>query len=88
MGPSEGRGVVNFYGDNFRADYPLAELGCKIGTARGRAEYVSERQVKCIVENMPLPAEDQDSLPATVSLNSYSYTTPTEKTMFRPYGIR
>lgn len=37
---------------------------------------------------MPLPAEDQDSLPATVSLNSYSYTQATEKTMFRPYGIR
>jgi hypothetical protein len=88
MGPSDGNGVINFYGDNFRADYPLAELGCKIGTAKGKAHYVSERQVRCVVENMPLPAEDQDSLPATVSLNSYSYTIPTEKTMFRPYGIR
>jgi len=37
---------------------------------------------------MPLPAEDQDALPASVSLNSYSYTTVTDKTMFRPYGIR
>ena len=37
---------------------------------------------------MPLPAEDQDALPASVSLNSYSYTNITEKTMFRPYGIR
>lgn len=43
MGPSEGSGVINFYGDNFRADYPLAELGCKIGTAKGKAQYISER---------------------------------------------
>jgi hypothetical protein len=88
MGPSEGVGVVNVYGDNFRADYPLAELGCKIGSAKGKAYYVSERQVKCVVEDMPLPSEDQDSLPVSVSLNSYSYTVPTEKTKFRPYGIR
>lgn len=88
MGPSEGKGIINFYGDNFRADYPLAELGCKIGSAKGRAEFVNERQVKCIVEDMPLPAEDQDGLPASVSLNSYSYTVPTEKTVFRPYGLR
>lgn len=88
LGPSQGIGVINFYGDNFRADYPLAELGCKIGTAKGRAFYVSERQVKCIVDDMPLPAEDQDALAAQVSLNSYSYTTATEKTMFRPYGVR
>lgn len=88
MGPSDGSGVINFYGDNFRADYALAELGCKIGTAKGKAQFISERQIKCIVEDMPLPAEDQDALPATVSLNSYSYTVPNEKTMFRPYGIR
>jgi hypothetical protein len=43
MGPSDGSGVINFYGDNFRADYPLAELGCKIGSAKGRAQYISER---------------------------------------------
>jgi len=88
MGPSDGSGVINFYGDNFRADYPMAELSCKIGSSKGKAIYISERQVKCVVDSMPLPAEDQDSLPATVSLNSYSYTTPTDKTMFRPYGIR
>ena len=81
-------GIINFYGDNFRADYPNAELSCKIGTAKGRAHYISERQIKCVVEDMPMPSEDQDSLPASVSLNSYSYTKATEKTMFRPYGIR
>jgi len=86
-GPSSGVGIINFYGEGFRADYPLAELGCKVGGAPGKAYYVSARQVKCVVEDMPLPAEDQDALGATVSLNSYSYTEPAEKTSFRPYGI-
>jgi hypothetical protein len=59
-----------------------------VGGAKGKAFYVSSRQIKCVVEDMPLPAEDQDSLPARVSLNSYSYTVPNEKTSFRPYGVR
>jgi len=87
-GPSSGAGVINFYGEGFRADYPLAELGCMVGGAKGKAFYVSSRQIKCVVEDMPLPAEDQDSLPARVSLNSYSYTVPNERTSFRPYGVR
>jgi hypothetical protein len=33
-------------------------------------------------------AEDEDALPATVSLNSYSYSEVTEETYFRPYGVQ
>lgn len=88
MGPNEGIGIINFYGSNFRADYPLAELGCKIGESTGRAYYVSTRQVKCVVEDLPLLAEEQDAMPARVSLNSYSYTEPTEDSYYRPYGIQ
>lgn len=87
-GPSTGVGIINFYGQDFRSDYPLAELGCKVGGATGKAFYVSSRQVKCVVEDMPLPAENEDPLPAVVSLNSYSYTDATPKTSFRPYGVR
>jgi len=86
-GPSSGVGIVNFYGQGFRADYPLAELGCKIGDAAGRAFYISTRQVKCVVEDIPLLAEDEDPLPAQVSLNSHSYTELSDDTYFRPYGV-
>lgn len=86
-GPSSGVGIINFYGENFRADYPLAELGCKVGEATGRAYYVSPRQVKCVVEDLPLLGEDEDPLPAQVSLNSYSYTELSDDTYFRPYGV-
>ena len=63
-GPSTGIGIINFYGQGFRADYPLAELGCRVGTATGKAFFVSTRQVKCIVEDIPLLTEDEDPLPA------------------------
>lgn len=36
---------------------------------------------------MPLISEDDDPLPAQVSLNSYSYTELGDDTYFRPYGV-
>jgi hypothetical protein len=86
-GPSTGVGIINFYGQGFRADYTSAQLGCRIGTATGEARYVSPRQVQCVVEDIPLISEDEDALPAQVSLNSYSYTDATEDTVYRPYGV-
>mmetsp|Transcript_9900 Transcript_9900/g.16641 ORF Transcript_9900/g.16641 Transcript_9900/m.16641 type:complete len:125 (-) Transcript_9900:927-1301(-) len=77
-GPNSGLGIINFYGEGFRADYMLAELGCRIGNSQGKAYFVSSRQLKCIVENIPLVTEDEDPLPAQVSLNSYSFTEPSD----------
>jgi hypothetical protein len=53
----------------------------------GKAYYVSPRQIKCVVEDIPLITEDEDGLPASVSLNSYSYTDSDDNTVYRPYGI-
>jgi hypothetical protein len=36
---------------------------------------------------MSLLNEDDDALPAQVSLNSYSYTDLSDDTYYRPYGI-
>lgn len=35
QGPARGVGIINFYGEGFRADFPLAELGCKVGKSIG-----------------------------------------------------
>lgn len=40
-----------------------------------------------MVEDIPLLAEDEEPLPAQVSLNSYSYTELAEDTYYRPYGV-
>ena len=40
-----------------------------------------------MVEDIPLLAEDEDPLPAQVSLNSYSFTELQDDTYYRPYGV-
>ena len=54
-----GVGVINFYGDGFRDDYNLIDLGCKIGDSIGKAFYVSPKQLKCIVEDIELVSEGE-----------------------------
>lgn len=72
IGPSEGKGIIYFYGRNFREDFTLAEIGCKIGDAIGKGKVVSPNTMKCTVEEMALVDEGYN-LPATIALNSYSW---------------
>jgi len=41
-GPAQGIGIINFYGSGFRSDFPLANLGCKIGNSTGMAVLISD----------------------------------------------
>jgi hypothetical protein len=84
IGPSEGKGVINFYGQGFRDDYQLADIGCKIGNSVGKGKVVSPTHIRCIVEEIELVDEGY-SLPATIALNSYSWA-ETNQT-FVPYGM-
>jgi hypothetical protein len=52
IGPSEGKGIINFYGVNFRDDFELADIGCKIGDAIGKGKVIAPNHIKCIVEEM------------------------------------
>jgi hypothetical protein len=54
FGPNQGKGVVNFYGKNFRGDFDLSDLACKIGDSVGLAQVISDSQMKCIVKDLPL----------------------------------
>lgn len=84
-GPSEGKGIIYFYGKKFRADFRGAELGCKIGDAIGQGTLVDEGTIKCTVEEMDLVNEG-DHLPATLALNSYSWPKGVA-IPFVPYGL-
>jgi hypothetical protein len=79
--------VINFYGDGFRNDYQLIDMGCKVGESVGKAVYVTSKHIKCVVEDMELVNEGE-YLPAQVALNSYSWTNLTNMTYFLPYGIQ
>ncbi len=41
IGPSEGKGIIYFYGRNFRDDFELADVGCKIGDAVGKGKVIN-----------------------------------------------
>ena len=84
IGPSEGRGVIYFYGKNFRDDYSLADVGCKIGEAIGKGKVVNSNTIKCTIEEMSL-VDEGFSLPASVALNSYSFADSNQT--FVPYGV-
>lgn len=84
IGPSEGKGVIFFYGHGFRDDFALADVGCKIGDSIGKGKVVNQNTVKCTVEEMTLVDEGY-TLPATVALNSYSWTESNQT--FVPYGV-
>ena len=86
MGPFEGQGKIHFYGRNFRADFQLADLGCRLGTAVGKGQFVSTQEMICIVEEMPLVGENE-TLPAAAALNSYSWTPANDGLFYIPYGI-
>lgn len=85
IGPSEGEGIIYFYGRNFRDDYELADVQCKVGdyTGKGKVES-SGTAIKCVVEEMGLVDEGY-SLPATVALNGYSWVESNQT--YTPYGI-
>ena len=91
-GPAHGVGIINFYGDNFRSDYSLAKLGCKVGNSIGQAVFVSKTQMKCVVEDME-KVEEGERLTAQVALNSYSWSATnddpndTGSTFYVPYSI-
>lgn len=47
VGPSEGKGVIYFYGRNFRDDYSLADVGCKVGDSIGKGKVINPTTIRC-----------------------------------------
>lgn len=86
-GPSEGHGIIHFYGAGFRDDFALADVGCNVGGAIGKGKVVSEDEITCVVEEMPL-VEEGSVLDATVALNSYSWPPANSNTTYVPYGVQ
>lgn len=85
IGPSEGKGIVYFYGQKFRDDFELANVGCKIGDVISKGTVINGgTTIKCIIDEELLVDEGQ-TLPATVALNSYSWVDSNQT--FVPYGI-
>jgi hypothetical protein len=54
-----GVGIISFYGSGFRNDYGLVDMACKVGDSIGKAVYISDKHIKCVVEDMPLINEGE-----------------------------
>jgi hypothetical protein len=87
-GPSEGRGIIYFYGSKFRDDFKGAELGCKVGESIGQAYLIDSNTLKCIIEEIELISEGEVAY-ANVALNSYSWphNDANAPLTYTPYGI-
>mmetsp|Transcript_13740 Transcript_13740/g.17354 ORF Transcript_13740/g.17354 Transcript_13740/m.17354 type:complete len:219 (-) Transcript_13740:690-1346(-) len=90
-GPAQGIGIINFYGSGFRSDFPLANLGCKIGNSVGTAVLISDTQLRCVIEDIETVAEGE-RLSAQAALNSYSWSIADEDsdvgdTFYVPYSV-
>ncbi len=89
-GPAHGIGVINFFGTEFRADYALADLECKVGNNIGVAVFVKEGHMRCVVQDMDQVTEGE-RLSAQLALNGYSWTQTNDNeqgsTFFVPYSV-
>lgn len=83
-GPAEGEGKILFYGSQFREDFPLVDISCKIGESIGKGLLQDQGTINCTVEQMEL-VDEGNTLVATVSLNGQSWA-PSNQT-YTPYGI-
>lgn len=82
---NEGSGAIYFVGRYFRNDFENAKLGCRIGNTLATATLVDSETIRCTISR-PIPLVDEgQSLPLSVSLNSYSWA-PSDFS-FQPYGI-
>lgn len=85
-GPSKGKALVNVYGSGFRADFPGASTGCRVGNSFGQGKVISDSQIECTLNKMPILDFNQ-TLNFTVALNNYSFIEEQKSLNFTPYGV-
>ena len=82
--PAKGKGIVKFYGNNFRSDFSLAQPKCKFGPYIGKAEVISQNEIICHV-----PPIDQinRTYKGEIALNGQTFVEAKSGADFIPYGI-
>ena len=69
-GPAKGNGIINFYGEKFRDDFPLARPSCRFGEYYGVGQVINENEMKCHIPNIQVM--NQTYLPYA-ALNNHSF---------------
>jgi hypothetical protein len=85
-GPNKGNGIVKAFGSGFRKDFNGANLGCKVGEYHGKGEYVTDNEMHCYFNKIPL-IEEGRYMNFSLALNDYSFTQDNANLTYVPYGV-
>jgi len=96
-GPSTGETIFHVFGKDFRDDFRGANLVCKVGSCLGKGEVISDKEMKCYFENLPVEQvefkEKEDGTKVKsgnsiqIALNGVTFTKQNPKLAINTYSI-
>jgi hypothetical protein len=96
-GPSTGETIFHVFGKDFRDDFRGADTVCKVGSCLGKGEVISDKEVRCVFDNLPVEpvefTEKDDGTkvksgnPIQVALNGVTFTKKNPKLLINTYSI-
>ena len=97
-GPSTGKTTFHVFGKDFRDDFRGAKTVCKVGSSLGEGEVLSDKEVKCNFESLPVEqveyTEKEDGQkvksgnPIQIALNGVTFTKKNPKFSVNTYSIQ
>ena len=98
VGPSSGKTIFHVFGKDFKDDFRGAQVTCKVGSCLGKGEIISEKEVKCNFDNLPVEeleyTEKEDGTKTKsgnsiqVALNGISFTKKNPNLLINTYSIQ
>ena len=96
-GPSTGETIFHVFGKDFRDDFRGAETVCKVGGCIGKGEVISDKEVRCNFDSLPVEhlefTEKEDGTkvksgnPIQIALNGVTFTKKNPKLTINTYSI-
>ena len=97
-GPSTGKTTFHVFGKDFRDDFRGAKITCKVGSCIGEGEVISNKEMKCYFDNLPVEqveyTEKEDGQkvksgnPIQIALNGVTYTKKNPLLSINTYSIK
>ena len=97
-GPSTGNTTFHVFGKDFRDDFKGADIKCKVGSCIGEGEVISDKEMKCNFDNLPVEevefTEKEDGKKVKsgnsiqIALNGVAFTKKDPKLAINTYSIQ
>ena len=96
-GPSTGNTIFHVFGKDFKDDFRGAKIVCKVGSCLGEGEVISEKEMKCKFEILPIERVEftekengtkvKSGNPIQIALNGMTFTEKTPNSIINTYSI-